>query len=79
MMKEKDPMRRLTLAALLMLALASAALADTARCTTRYDEVFQRWVTTCTDGSRAITRYDAPFKRYRTDAITPPKGGSDSV
>jgi hypothetical protein len=27
MMKEKDPMRRLTLAALLMLALASAALA----------------------------------------------------
>jgi cytochrome c553 len=39
-------MRPLILAALLILALASAALADT-RCTTRYDEALQRWVTTC--------------------------------
>jgi hypothetical protein len=70
---EKDLMRSITLTAGLMLALTSAALADTTRCTTRYDEALQRWVTECTDGSRAITRYDAPFNRYRTDVITPPK------
>jgi hypothetical protein len=67
-------MTSLTWAALLALALASVALADTARCTTRYDAAFQRWVTTCTDGARAITRYDRPFQRYQTDVITPPKG-----
>jgi hypothetical protein len=67
-------MERLILASLLMLALVSPALADTARCTTRYDEGLQRWLTTCTDGSRAITRWEHGLQRYYTDVITPPKG-----
>lgn len=57
----------------LMLALVSPALADTARCRTRSDEAFKRWRTECTDGSRAITTYDEAFKQYRTDIISPPK------
>ena len=67
-------MRPLILAAGLILALASPALADTTRCTTRYDEGFKRWVTTCTDGSRAVTRWDNGLQRYYTDLITPPMG-----
>jgi hypothetical protein len=66
-------MRPLRLAALLMLTLASSALADTTRRTTRQDEALQRWVTECTDGSRAVTRYNAPLNRYRTEVITPPR------
>ncbi|MGH8064528.1 MAG: hypothetical protein ACRERE_04680 [Candidatus Entotheonellia bacterium] len=58
----------------LMLALVSPALADTARCRTRSDEAFKRWITECSDGSRAITTYDPQFKRYQTDVISPPKG-----
>ncbi len=67
-------MRCLTLAALLMLALASPTMADTVRCRTWYDEAFKRWVTECSDGARAITRYDEQFQRYQTEIITPPKG-----
>lgn len=67
-------MGRITMAALLMLALVSPTLADTARCTTRDDEGLRRWLTTCTDGSRAITRWDRGLQRYDTDVITPPKG-----
>jgi hypothetical protein len=58
---------------LIILALVSAVLADTARCRTCYDEAFKRWLTECTDGSRAITKYDAPLNRYRTDVMTPPQ------
>jgi hypothetical protein len=59
--------------ALLTLAPLIADAGGTARCTTRDDAAFQRWVTECTDGSRAITRYDAAFKRYRTTITRPPR------
>jgi hypothetical protein len=60
--------------ALLTLVPLIAQAGGTARCTTRYDEAFQRWRTECTDGSRAITKYDPQFQRYRTDVVTPPQG-----
>jgi hypothetical protein len=72
--KETHEMRSLMLAALGLLALASAGAASTTHCTTREDPAFKRWVTECSDGSRAVTRYDETFNRYRTDVITPPKG-----
>jgi hypothetical protein len=66
-------MRKIILAGVFILALARPTLADTARCTTREDPPFKRWLTTCTAGSRAVTKSDEAFKRYRTDVSTPPK------
>ena len=60
--------------ALLTLAPLIADAGGTARCTTREDPQFKRWVTECSDGARAITRYDAQLKRYRTDITKPSPG-----
>jgi hypothetical protein len=67
-------MRRIILAAVFILALASAALVHTTHCTMWEDEQAQRLVTTRTGGSRAVTTYDAQAQRWRTDIVRAPQG-----
>jgi hypothetical protein len=67
-------MRKLMLAAWFLIAPASPTLADTAHCTTRYNEAFKCWVTSYTDSSRTIARYDEQLQRYHTDITKPPQG-----
>jgi hypothetical protein len=73
-------MHMVMLLALLTLAPLMAHAGETARCTTREDPAFKRWVTECSDGARAISRWDAGLRRYRTDITkvpqddTPPRG-----
>lgn len=60
-------MRRIILAAVFILALASPTLADTTHCTMREDEQAQRLVTMCTGGSRAMSHYDGQAQHWYTD------------
>jgi hypothetical protein len=68
------------LVALLTLAPLLTDAGGTARCMTREDPAFKRWVTECTDGARAITKWNAGLQRCHTDinkvpnSDTPPKG-----
>ena len=62
-------MTRLT--TVILLALASPALAGTVRCTTYEEQTLGRLHTVCDDGTRAVSTYDKTLSRLES-TITPP-------
>jgi hypothetical protein len=66
-------MRLLLTLAVLLLALASPALASPVRCTTYEEKTLGRWQTLCDDGTRAVSTWSPTLRRWDT-AVTPPRG-----
>jgi hypothetical protein len=65
-------MRGLTLAAVLLLALATPALAGAVRCTTYEEKTLGRLHTVCDDGTRGISTYNQILDRWET-RVRPPR------
>jgi len=60
--------------AVLLLALASPALAgNSTRCLTYEEKSLGRWQTLCSDGTRAVSTWSATLQRWDT-TVTPPPG-----
>jgi len=59
--------------AVLLLALASPALAGPVRCTTYEEKTLGRWQTLCDDGTRAVSTYNRTLSRWES-TVTPPPG-----
>jgi hypothetical protein len=57
----------------LLLALASPALAGPVRCTTYEEKTLGRLQTLCSDGTRAVSTYNKTLERWET-TVTPPPG-----
>jgi hypothetical protein len=66
-------MRRRRWGLVLLLALASPALAGPVRCTTYEVKSLGRWQTLCSDGTRVTSRYNTVLDRWET-TVTPPPG-----
>jgi hypothetical protein len=64
---------RALLTLLLLLALASPALAGPVRCTTYEEKTLGRLQTLCDDGTRAVSTYNRTLDRWDT-TVTPPPG-----
>jgi hypothetical protein len=52
--------------AVLLLALASPALAGPVRCTTVEERTLGRWQTLCGDGTRAVSTWSPTLQRWQT-------------
>jgi hypothetical protein len=59
--------------AVVLLALASPALAGPVRCTTYEEKTLGRLQTLCADGSRAVSTWSSTLQRWDT-TVTPPPG-----
>jgi hypothetical protein len=59
--------------AVLLLALASPALAGPTRCTTYEEKTLGRLQTLCDDGTRAVSTYNRTLSRWES-TVTPPPG-----
>jgi hypothetical protein len=66
-------MRRRRWALVLLLVLASPALAGPVRCTTVEEKTLGRLQTLCDDGTRAVSTW-SPTRRQWTTTVTPPPG-----
>ena len=64
--------REALVVAVLLLALASAALAET-RCFTYEEKTLGRLHTVCSDGTRGLSTYNRTLQRWET-TLTPPPG-----
>jgi hypothetical protein len=71
-MTSRRPIRGIVVAPLLLLTLASAALAGT-RCTSYEEKSLGRLQTLCDDGTKAVSRYNTVLERWET-TVTPPAG-----
>jgi hypothetical protein len=60
-------------ALLLLLALASPALAGPGRCLTYEEKSLGRWQTLCDDGTRAVSTYNHTFSRWESTITSPPE------
>ena len=58
---------------LLLLALASPALAGPVCCTTYHEPTLNRLQTLCNDGTRAVSTWNKTLERWET-MVTPPPG-----
>jgi hypothetical protein len=65
-------MRPLILILLLMI-LASPALAGPVRCITYEEKTLGRWQILCDDGSRAVSTWSSTLQQWQT-TVTPPPG-----
>jgi hypothetical protein len=59
--------------AVLLLALASPALAGPVRCTTYEEKTLGRLQTLCDNGTRAVSTWSPTWQRWET-TVTPPLG-----
>jgi hypothetical protein len=57
---------------LLLLALASPALADPVRCLTYEEKSLGRWQTLCDDGRRAVSTWNRTLERWESTVTTTP-------
>jgi hypothetical protein len=57
----------------LLLALASPALADTGRCITYEQKTLGQWHTLCDNGTRAVSRYNRVLDRFETTITESPR------
>jgi hypothetical protein len=57
----------------LLLALASPALASSVRCLTYEERTLGRLQTVCSDGARAVSTYNKTLSRWES-TVTPPPG-----
>jgi hypothetical protein len=64
-------MTRLTI--VILLALASPALAGAVRCTTYEEQTLGRLHKVCDDGTRAVSTYNKTLSRWES-TVTPPPG-----
>lgn len=71
-MTSRRPIRGIVVAPLLLLTLASAALAGT-RCTSYEEKSLGRLQTLCDDGTKAVSRYNTVIERCET-TVAPPAG-----
>jgi hypothetical protein len=60
-------------ALVLLVVLASPALAGTVRCTTTENTLLNYLETLCSDGTRAVSRWNAILERWETTITTSPR------
>jgi hypothetical protein len=58
---------------LLLLTLASPALAGSVHCTTYEERSLGRWQTLCNDGTRAVTTWSSPLGGWQTTITESPQ------
>jgi hypothetical protein len=56
----------------LLLALASPALAGPVRCMTYEEKSLGRWQTLCSDGTRAVSTWSATLQQWQNTITSPP-------
>jgi hypothetical protein len=63
----------------LLLALASPALAGPVRCTTYEEKTMNRLQTMCDDGSRAVSTWSPTLQQWQTTVTPPPSSAQRKI